>query len=316
MNIRHLRAMARFWWLLAIGLGVALIAAVEMMAKISVGLPPTVAYRSHATYTATQQELVTTLNNPYLRTQETTVVPRPPRTQAVRGRGSSTSTLQTVPQAPTLQVGSPNVSVLVRAANYYPYLIQSDPVVAIRNKRFGPLQGEVTAKALNSFQTSSRYRPSSFPIIEVSGAAKGPKLAIRLTKATVVAFRQWLTSSQAQAQVPQKQRVLVQDLKVADSATVSGGPKHGLGILVAFAVFAAFGGLALVLDKLVPGGRREAGAAVVAPPESIAAVVDGDAREASELALDLQPAPDGNTEHSASELKSTRWKAERSSVQR
>ncbi|HEY7693160.1 MAG TPA: hypothetical protein VH816_12540 [Gaiellaceae bacterium] len=314
MNNRHIRALARFWWLLAIGLGIALIAAVEMMATISVGLPPKVRYRSHATFTATQQELVTTLDNPYLRTQERTVVPRPPKTQAVRGAGASSSTVQTVPQAPSVQVGAPNVSVLVRAANYYPYLIQSDPVIAIRDKMFGPLQGEVTAQALNSFQTATRYRPSTFPIIKVSGSARSPRLAVGLTKATVVAFRQWLTTSQARAQVPERERVLLQDLKLPDGAVASGGPNRGLGFLVAFAVLAAFGGLALILDNLFPSGRR--GAAVAVPHDSIAAVADDDVRDGSELARDLKPAPDSIPEYSASEVEPARWQADRSRVHR
>lgn len=311
MNSQHARALARFWWLLAIGAGVALIAAVEMMAKISVGLPPTASYRSHSTFTATQLELVTTLNNPYLRTQETTVVPQPPRTHAVRG--GRTSSVETVPQAPTVQVQAPNVSVLVRAANYYPYLIKSDPVVAIRDKKFGKLSGQVTARALNSFQTPTRYRESSFPIIEVSGAASSPKLALRLTTATVIAFRQWLTKSQDRARVPKTERVLIQDLQLPERAVASGGPKKGLGILVGFAVLAAFGGLALVLDNLFP--RRRPDAATGESPEPISAVIDGEARTASELALDFQPSS-GAAERAAGEPKVAQWKAERSRAQR
>jgi hypothetical protein len=286
MRIHHFRALARFWWLLAIGLSVAMIVAVEMVAKVSVSLPPKVTYRSQPTYSARQLELVTNLNNPYLRTQETTVVPRPPRTQTVETRGRP-ATVQTVPQAPTVEVQAPDVNVLVRAANYYPYLIQSDPVVVIRNRRFGPLPGEVTARALNSFQTPSRFRESIFPIVEVIGTARGPRQAVQLTRATVIAFREWLTKSQNQARVPKKERVLIQDLQRADEAVASGGPKHGLDILVGVVVFAAFAVLALVLDKVVPRGRS--GFAVASGPAELV-IADG-ARQATKLARDRQPSP-------------------------
>jgi hypothetical protein len=299
MKSQHLLALARFWWLLAIGAGVALMVAVAMEARISVGLPPKVTYRTKPTYSATQLELVTAQNNPFLRTQERTVVQRPAQTQRAPSQTSTGAT--TVPQTTVVQAQAPNVDVLVRAANYYPYLIQSDQVVAIRTKRFGPLDGQVSAQALNSFATANRFRESTFPIIQVVGTAATPKKARKVTQATVIAFREWLTKSQNAARVPENERVLIQDLRRPEQAVATGGPKHGLDILVGLVLFAAFAVVALVLDRLfpAPGSRRAARRAA-------------DRRMVRQLELDLQPVsavPDEAVQDSE-DLTPTRWAAE------
>jgi hypothetical protein len=299
MKSQHFLALGRFWWLLTIGAGIAIIAAVAMVARISTGLPPKVMYRSQPTYSATQLELVTARNNPFLRTEERTIIQRPAQTQPVQGRGSA-DTVTTVPQTPVVQSQTPNVDVLVRAANYYPYLIQSDQVVAIRNQRFGQLKGEVTAQALNSFQTGSRFRASTFPIVQVVGTAPMPEQAKKVTRATVAAFREWLTKSQNAARVPESERVLIQDLQRPDKAVAAGGPKHGLDIIVGLAVFAAFGGVALALDKLL--SRTQAGGAARRGAE---------ARTLRQLDLDLEPVAAGDTAaDEASDLTAARWAAD------
>jgi capsular polysaccharide biosynthesis protein len=290
MKSHHFHAFGRFWWLLAIGAGVALIVAVATVASISTGVPPKVTYRSHPTFSATQQELVTSQNNPFLRTQQRTVVTNPAR----RATGGANNRSTTTPQ-PTVQVQPPNVDVLVRAANYYPYLIQSDQVLAIRDRRFGQLTGEVTAQALNSFQTANRFRESTFPIIEIVGNAPTADEAKKVTQATVVAFREWLTKSQNAAHVPDNERVLIQDLQRSGEAVAIGGPKHGLDIIVGIVVFALFAAAALVLDRLFPRAR----------PGNAAHSADG--LRVSQLELDLQPAV---ATEEPTELSATRWAAE------
>ena len=288
MKSQHFHAFARFWWLLAIGAGVALIVGVATVASISGGVPPTVTYKSQPTYSAKQLELVTARNNPFLRTQQRTVVPTPARGAAGGSNGNSTTTPQPV------QLQAPNVDVLVRAANYYPYLIQSDQVVAIRDKMFGKLPGEVSAQALNSFASANRFRESTFPIIEVTGSAPTAAQAKKVTEATVAAFRDWLTKSQNSARVPENERVLIQDLQRPGDAVATGGPKHGLDIIVGIVIFALFAGAALVLDRLFPRTRP-----------AFARPVEG--RRVSQLELDLQPTV--ATDEPA-ELSATRWAAE------
>jgi len=288
MKSHHFHAFGRFWWLLVIGAGVALIAAVATVADISAGVPPKVTYKSKPTYSAKQLELVTARNNPFLRTQQRTVV-----TTQRAANGGSNNRATTTPQA-TVQLQAPNVDVLVRAANYYPYLIQSDQVVAIRNQRFGPLPGQVSAQALNSFASANRFRESTFPIIEVTGTAPTADQAKAVTTATVAAFREWLTKSQNTADVPENERVLIQDLQRPENAVATGGPKHGTDIIVGILIFGLFTGAALLLNRLFP--RRS----------------DADARaeggrRISQLELDLHPAAVGEE---ATDLNATRWAAE------
>jgi len=254
MSNPHVRALTRFWWVLLIGVWVATIAAVEMVASISLFFPPKATFRSRPVYTATQLVLVNSGQNPYLRTGVTTTVPRPARTTVIKPRGGLAvqPTVETIPQAPGVSVQPPDVNTLIRAANFYPHLIMSDQVLALRDRMFGAMRGEITAKALNSVQTPNRFRPSDFPVIQVDGVAHNPKYAIKLVEATVSAFRRWLVQNQEQAHVPPGQRILLDNLQLPRSATKSGGPKAGLPVLVGLAVLAAFAGLALVLDKLLP----------------------------------------------------------------
>src|SRR5262245_24659311 len=287
MKSHHFHAFGRFWWLLVIGAGVALIAAVATVADISAGVPPKVTYDAKPTYSAKQLELVTAQNNPFLRTQQRTVV-----TQRA-ANGGSNNRATTTPQA-TIQLQAPNVDVLVRAANYYPYLIQSDQVVAIRNRRFGQLPGQVSAQALNSFASANRFRESTFPIIEVTGTAPTAEQAKAVTTATVAAFREWLTKSQNAAKVPENERVLIQDLQRPENAVATGGPKHGTDIIVGILIFGLLAGAALLLHRLIP--RR---------PDADSRAEEG--RRISQLELDLHPAAIGEE---ATDLKATRWAAE------
>jgi hypothetical protein len=288
MKSHHFHAFGRFWWLLVIGAGVALIVAVATVAHISAGVPPKVTYKSKPIYSARQLELVTARNNPFLRTQQRTVV-----TTQRRATGGGSSNQATTPQA-TVQLQAPNVDVLVRAANYYPYLIQSDQVVAIRDRRFGQLPGDVSAQALNSFASANRFRESTFPIIEVTGTAPTAAQARKVTTATVAAFREWLTKSQNAARVPGNERVLIQDLQRPEKAFATGGPKHGLDIIVGIVIVGLFAGVALLLNRFFP--RRSQGGVRLE-----------EARRISQLELDLHPAV---ASEEATDLNATRWAAE------
>jgi hypothetical protein len=300
MKSHHFHAFGRFWWLLVIGAGVALIAGVSTVADISAGVPPKVTYRAQPTYSAEQLELVTAKNNPYLRTQQRTVVTRTGQAQRPPARSSTGAVTTTPTPQSVIQLQAPDVDVLVRAANYYPYLIQSDQVVAIRNKRFGPLEGQVTAAALNSFSTASRFRQSTFPIIQVMGTASTPKQAKKIAVATVAAFREWLTKSQNSARVPENERVLIQELQRPEKVIATGGPKHGIDLIVGVLVFALFVGGALVLDKLFPRGRRRGATGGTV-----------EMREANQLELDLQPAAAGvAADDDSADLNTTRWAAD------
>jgi len=250
---KYVRSLAHFWPVLLIGLVVAAVAGTEMVATIKPALPPKVKLRNPPTYSATQVLLVNSEQNPLVRTAITSVVPKPNKVAVVHNRGKSSSnrsSLTSVPQSPSISVHSPDISVLVRAANLYPRLIMSDQVTAVRTKMFGPSQGHIQAVTLNSFQTPTKYRPSSFPMIEITATAKRPKAAIKLAEHTSAAFEAWLTTNQIQANVPAAERILVQDLVRPTKAVSTSGSKLGLPIFVGFAVLLLFAGIAIALDRL------------------------------------------------------------------
>jgi hypothetical protein len=250
---KYLRPVVTYWPVLLIGLVFAAVIGTEMVATIKPALPPKVKLRNPPTYTATQVLLVNSAQNPLVRTAITSVVPKPDKVsvQHARGAGASGSgTVTKVPQSPSVSVHAPDISVLVRAANLYPRLIMSDQVTAVRTKMFGHSQGRVQAAALNSFQTPTKYRASSFPMIEIQATAKHPKAAIKLAEHTSAAFGAWLTTSQAKAGVPVPERILVQDLVRPTKATSSGGSKLGLPLFVGFVVLLLFAGIAIALDRL------------------------------------------------------------------
>ena len=250
---RYIRPLFNYWPLLVIGLVVAAVAGTEMVATIKPALPPKVKLHNPPTYSATQVLLVNSAQNPLVRTAITSVVPKPDKVavQHARGAGAaSAGTVTKVPQSPSVSVHAPDISVLVRAANLYPRLIMSDQVTALRTKMFGPSQGHVQAAALNSFQTPTKYRASSFPMIEITATTKHSKAAIKLAEHTSAAFEAWLTANQARAGVPAAERILVQDLVRPTKAVSSGGSKLGLPLFVGFAVLLLFAGLAIGLDRL------------------------------------------------------------------
>jgi hypothetical protein len=149
-------------------------------------------------------------------------------------------------------VHAPDTHTLVQAANLFPLLIQSDQITRQRIAMFGNLKGVVTAKAVYSFVTPSRFKQSSFPVIEVQGAAGGPKAAKRLAQETTLAFTHWLVSSQNASRVPASERILVQELQSPRGAIATGGTKKSLPLAVGAVVLALFLALAIALDRLMP----------------------------------------------------------------
>jgi capsular polysaccharide biosynthesis protein len=221
-----------------------------MLAHLSLSVPPKATYRSRPKYTATELVLVNSAVNPVVRTTVSGSI-RPIRGQKSAGKRSQTTT--TVSPAVVAQPAPPqaDINTLVYAANFYPHLITSDPVLVLRRHMVGELRGTVVAKAINSVQTAiGKYKPGNVPIIQVDATAARPDKAITLAKTTVTAFASWLTRSQNKSQVPLNQRIVITALDVPDKAVSSGGPKKGLAILVAFAILAAFAGIAILLDKI------------------------------------------------------------------
>lgn len=244
----YLRALRRYWWLAAAGVVAAFATSFLMVYSIS---SSGITHRVHPRYTSTALLLVNSASNPYLRTSVTSVTSRTPKSQAARTAIASSAT--------SVSQQAPNTHALVEAANLFPLLIESDQTKTLRTRMFGDLQGVVTANALYSFVTPSRFKQSSFPVIAVNATAHGPKLAEKLAQDTTVAFKSWLTSNQNASGVPATQRIIVQELKSPSKSIASGGTKKSLPVALGLAVLLLFLGAAVLLDRLRPMQFEAAG---------------------------------------------------------
>ena len=233
---QYLRALRRFWWLLVLGLGVAAIAAILSVYRVdlsSMGLEK----KAQLTYTASSRLLVTSDEAPYVRHSIT---------RDVAGADGSTQEY----------TSAPDIGTLISAANLYPILIESDEVAKIRDEMAGPLPGSVTTRAIYEVNSPSRFELSQVPVVEVFGHAGTAGGAVAITQATVEAFRAYVDESQDAAGLRKQERILVQEIQQPAGAAASGGSSASLPLMLFVLIAAAFFALAILLDRLFPGGIR------------------------------------------------------------
>ena len=244
-------ALQRFWWVVGLGCVVSIALAVWMVYEIPAFKP-----REQPVYNAAARLFVTSAEGQYIRLS----VPRTAESastsgDAARGAGSGAAESGGAGGAgggPIVFNQPPNVQPLLAAANLYPLLVESDDVARLREKMFGKLPGTVTANAYSAVSTPSRYSPAQIPVIDIFATSGTKQQAIALADATVDAFKEWIKAEQNRAKLTPEERILIQELRAPRQAFPSGGPSYGIPILVALAVMAAFGMLAVVLDQLVP----------------------------------------------------------------
>jgi hypothetical protein len=248
-------ALLRFWWVVGLGVVVAVVAAASMAYNI-----PELTPRESVDYTAKAQLLVTSLEGSYVRLSVPRVVETPSSTEGSdSARGNSAGQGESGQQGGPLVVrDAPDVKPLLAAANLYPILIESDQVRKLREKMFGPMSGTVQASALAAVSTPTRFEPSELPVIEIFATSGSEGRAIALANATSKAFKQWIKKQQDSRNLSPAERVIIQELVVPRRALASGGPSFGIPVLVALAVLAAFGILALLLDRIFPRGAPKA----------------------------------------------------------
>ena len=239
MNSSYGPALRRFWWVLAIGAFVAAAIAFLMVYTVQDGK---LVKRERPVYTAVARLFVTSGEAPYLRT----TVPR--YTDVPIGTGGTQTTSRPLSQV----LDAPDTRTLVAATNVYPLLIESDDVARLRSEIYGDLPGEVTAQAIFSGATATRYQPSEIPVIELFATAGKPGEAIALASATSKTFRQWMSREQNKAGIDVKQRILIQELEAPTDAVPTGGGGIGLPVLAMLALLTAFGAGAIMLDRLYP----------------------------------------------------------------
>ena len=232
-------AFRRNWWVLAIGVVVAIGVAASMAYEVP-GFTP----RHKPVYTATERLLVTSSEGSYIRVS----VPRRVDDETASGTESGGSRVVQEP---------PDVRPLLSAANLYPLLIESDQVTKLLSETYGPMEGTVRATALSAVVTPTRYRPSQLPAIDIFATSLTEEKAVALAIATSKSFKQWIQLEQAKTKLKPRDRIIIQELRVPTGAVSTGGPSFGIPVLVALAVLAGFGLLAVALDRLLvaPGVR-------------------------------------------------------------
>jgi hypothetical protein len=248
----HVRSLLRFWWVMVIGLAVAQAAAIFAVYNVDFStLPPALEQREKPRYSAQGRLLVTDGDEPHLR-RAVTVTVQPPATA-----GNETPKPVQVTQAP-------DTATLVKAANLYPLLIESDQVAAVRENLFGEMPGELKAQAVFAISTPSRFTPSDVPVIQLIAVADSPKQAINLVRHTTTAFVHWMTDTQNKKRIKLRQRITVTPIQTPKGAIAFGGSSSVLPVLVFGIVLLAFAAAAVFLDRMFPR-RRETVAAEVVP---------------------------------------------------
>ena len=253
--VGYARALRRFWWVLVLGAVLALLAALSARFTISF-FPPGLEEKEKVSWTAESRLLITSADNPHFRSKETILVPRGP------GGGTGTSADEgTAPESGDPATAAddlvpfsspPDLNTIVRNANTYPYVIESDEVANYRRREFGELPGSVTALGVTSVVTANRIELSEIPIIRLIAVADTPGDAVGLADKTGKAFIGWLGKFQDESDIPPEDRIVVEQLNTPRGAVASAGPSTTLPVAVFLAVFAAFCVLAVLLDRLVP----------------------------------------------------------------
>ncbi len=261
----YLRALHRFWWVVAIGLAVALVAALS--ARFTIGLfPPSLEERDAVSYTAESRLLITSSDNPHFRSKETVQVPAPASSDGGTADESQDQSADGEPNTVPLS-SAPDLNTIVRNANTYPYIIESDRVADYRLREFGELPGSVSALGATSVVTANRVELSEIPIIRLVAVAGSPDDAVALADKTGKAFIGWLEDFQVDNQIPKTDRIVAQQLTVPRGALASAGPSTALPLLVFVVVFAAFCVLAVLLDRFMPPEQPRSATTDIEPLE-------------------------------------------------
>jgi hypothetical protein len=268
MNNSYVRSLLRFWWLLAIGIGLAALVAVGSVDRIKPGIPPKLTPRKAPTYTSSASIMIDSGDCPYCRTSITTTAARGAAAAGSTGKAAAAAAGKKA-AVTAVQTAPPDTNVLVNAANLYPQLIQGDQVARLREKTVGVIEGTVLAQtAFSSNRPYGSAKPSYLPLITISTTATTPDGAMKLASGTVDAFRKFLIARQDRAGVPVSQRLLVENvnrpagaLKVTNSSMTLPG---GLFVVI----LGAFGGLAILLDRKFPRRDRHAAAPIGAAQET------------------------------------------------
>jgi hypothetical protein len=258
-----------------LGAVVALLAALSARFSISL-FPPGLDEKEKVSYTSESRILITSNQNPHFRSQQTVEVPRSDLGGAAgteeggeEGEGAGGGDGEAAEEETVPFTSMPDLNTIVRNANTYPYIIESDPVADYRRREFGDLEGSVTALGVTSVVTANRVELSEIPVIRLIAVASTPEDAVELADKTGKAFIGWLDEFQDEKEIPRSDRIVVEQLNTPRGAIASAGPSTALPVLVFIAVFAAFCVLAILLDRFLPRQQARPAPADVEPVEPV-----------------------------------------------
>jgi hypothetical protein len=243
----YLRAVRRFWWVVLAGVAIGAYLALSSLYTVQL-YPPKLTSNTEISYTAFTRLLVTSQDNSHLRYQFSIYGEFPVR-DPESGEPTGESEQAVINSQP------PDLNTLVRAANLYPLLLESDQVAEFREEEYGRLEGSVSAQGIYSFATANRFELSEIPVIQLSAVATTPEGAVELADKTAKAFIGWMRREQAADDIPPQDRIVVQQMNEPTAAVPSPAASRTMPFLLFMVIVGGFLVLAILLDRLVPPGR-------------------------------------------------------------
>jgi hypothetical protein len=209
------RVIWRFRVIVGIGLVLALALSFLSFVKVSFkGGTPSIAYRQANVWKSSETFLITSRGVPWAR----------------------------------ISNQSTSVGGLAGLSAFYAQLANSDDVQRLL-ARSGPINGTMLATPAVDQITSFR---SPLPFISIIGTATTPSAAVSIAQRGAAAFKSYIVSTQNGARIPVGQRVEMNVLAQARSATLLQGRKKTLPIVIFITIMAATIGLAFILENLRP----------------------------------------------------------------
>ena len=228
MDLRlHMRVLWRFKWLVSLGLLLALFLAVLTVARV--GFPPSLEYRESEVWTSQSKLLLTEPGFPWGRSKYP-IQPTPPAEELEE------------PYVPKYA----DTGRFYGLAELYAQFANSDRVLAIARRR-GLGDSAFAAAPIPTTSGSG-----SLPLLSITSSASSPEGAIEAANLGSRALREYLSTEQASAAIPENQRVRVEVVAVARQAALAEGRRKTLPVIVFLSVMMAVFRLAYVLENIRP----------------------------------------------------------------
>ena len=242
-----LRALVRFWWVAIVGIVLAGLVFVFATYTVTLGVPPKLEARAKSTYTASTQLLITSKRDPYLSAANVNnkVITYPTAAPTTTDHDDGRRRRPRRPTATTTRGADGDLQRLVEIANSLPPRVTSDPVINLRNKRYGRIDG--TRHGGQPLRLLGRRRLPLGPAARTSRSRarrNSPQDALDITNRTATRVQGLVRGAgRSRAKTKVNDRVLVEQVNSADRAFAQGGSKPLLGVAAALLVLLGAAGL-------------------------------------------------------------------------